>query len=149
VIDRLPVTMALSALLASATPWPVGRGTKPNGAIPPYLLLYSVDAQTFGAPLADENEQAEYIYQVTSVSGPDPTHPGSTGIADQSELMGDKVRKAILGRDPATGLWLHKLTIPGVSVMCRELDVEAGGTNDPTDGIMSYVQRFKLGLTPA
>lgn len=148
-ISRLPVTMALSALLASATPWPVGRGTTPSGAIPPYLLLYSVDAQVGGAPFADENEDISLVYQVTSVSGPDPSHPGSTGIADQSELMGDKIRRAILGRDPATGLWLYPLTIPGVSVMCRELDTEAGGTNDPTDGIMGYVQRFRFGLTPA
>jgi hypothetical protein len=146
-IDRLPVTMALSTLLASATNLPVGRGNKPAGVNPPYYLLYAIPAELSGAPLADEHEDASFVYQVTSVSGPDPAKPDSRGVADQAEWMADKARTAILGRDPATGLWLRTLTIPGVKVTGRSLDVEAGGTNDPADAIMSYVQRFRLDLT--
>lgn len=148
-IDRLPVTMALSALLASATNLPVGRGSKPPSITPPYFLLYAMPATLSGAPLADEHEDASFIYQVTTVSGPDPTKPDSRGVADQAEWMADRARKAFLGRDPATGLWLHPLTIPGAKVTARSLDVEAGGTNDPADAIMSYVQRFRFDLTPA
>lgn len=148
-IDRLPVTMALSALLASATKLPVGRGSKPANTIPPYYLLYSIPAEVSGAPLADEHEDASFVYQVTSVSGPDPAKQDSRGVADQAEWMADKARTAILGRDPVTGLWLRTLTIPGVKVQSRSLDVEAGGTNDPSDAIMSYVQRFRFNLTPA
>lgn len=148
-IDRLPVTMALSALLASATNLPVGRGSKPANTIPPYYLLYALPAEVSGAPFTDRNEDASLVYQVTSVSGPDPAKLESRGVADQAEWMADKARSAILGRDPATGLWLHALTIPGVRVIGRALDIEPGGTNDPSDAIMSYVQRFRFDLTPA
>lgn len=148
-IARLPVTMALSALLASATGLPVGRGSKPPNVVPPYFLLYAMPAELSGAPLADEHEDASLVYQVTSVSGPDPSKPDSRGVADQAEWMADKVRDAILGRDPATGLWLRSLAIPGAKVTGRSLDTEPGGSSDPADAIMSYVQRFRLDLTPA
>ena len=146
-IARLPVTMALSALLTSATSIPVGRGSKPPDVAPPYFLLHTVTAQTGGAPFADLNEDSSLVYQVTSVSGPDPVKPDSHGVADQAEWMADKARTAILGRDPATGLWLHQLTIPGVRVIGRSLDTEPGGTSDQSDAIMSYVQRFRFDLT--
>ncbi|WP_097964954.1 hypothetical protein [Streptomyces sp. or20] len=148
-IARLPVTMALSALLASATNLPVGRGSKPLNAAPPYFLLHAMPAALSGAPLADENEDASLVYQVTSVSGPDPSKQDSRGVADQAEWMADKARTAILGRDPATGLWLRPLTIPGANVIGRSLDTEPGGSSDPADAIMSYVQRFRFDLTPA
>lgn len=146
-IARLPVTMALSALLTSATGIPVGRGRKPDNTNPPYFLLYGVTAQTGGAPFTDLNEDSSLVYQVTSVSGPDPATPESHGVADQAEWMADKARTALLGRDPTTGLWLHELTIPGIRVIGRSLDTEPGGTNDPADAIMSYVQRFRFDLT--
>lgn len=148
-IPRLPVTMALSALLASATNLPVGRGRAPANTTPPYYLLYALPAEVYGAPFSDEHEDASFVYQVTSVSGPDPTKPDSYGVADQAEWMGDEARTAILGRDPATGLWLRTLTIPGAAIMGRSLDTEPGATNDPADAIMGYVQRFRLDLTPA
>ena len=147
-IDRRPFTNALAALLASGTGMPVGRGRMPDGP-PPYYLLYSLDSATSGAPLADENEDASFVYQVTCVSGPDPTKPGSTGSVDQAEWLADKARRAVLGRDPATGAWTSPLTIPGVKVMCREVDVEPGAVNDPADAIISYVIRFRFDLSPA
>ncbi|MFG2677053.1 hypothetical protein [Streptomyces sp. NPDC048445] len=145
-IARLPVTMALSALLASATGFPVGRGRKPL-ADPPYYLLHSVTAVYSGAPFSDLHEDTALIYQVTPVSGPDPDVPDSHGVADQAELMADLARKAVLGRDPVTGLWLHALAIPDANVIGRSPDAEPGGSSDPTDAIMSYVQRFRLDLT--
>ncbi|MFD7867315.1 hypothetical protein [Streptomyces sp. NPDC059783] len=148
-IDRQPVSKALAALLATASGRPVGRGKKPTTAGQHYYVLYALDTTLGGAPLADMGEDLSPVYQVTSVSGPDPTKPGSVGDMDQVEWMADKARQAFLGRDPATGLWLHALTIPGVSVMGRSLDVEAGATSDATDGIISYVQRFRFDLTPA
>lgn len=148
-IARLPVTMALSALLASATKLPVGRGAMPSDTDPPYYLLYALPADVSGAPFTDRNEDASFVYQVTSVSGPDPMRPDSRGVADQAEWMADKARAAILDRDPETGLWLRELTVPDVRVIGRSLDTEPGGTNDPSDAIMSYVQRFRFDLTPA
>lgn len=146
-IARLPVTMAVSALLTSATGRPVGRSRKPLNVAPPYYLLDSVVTTLAGAPFSDMNEDASFIYQVTGVSGPDPDDPDSFGVADQAEWLADKAREAVLGRDPASGLWLHPLTIPGARVIGRSLDIEAGATNDPGDAIMSYVQRFRFDLT--
>ncbi|MET9053298.1 hypothetical protein ABZW50_19350 [Streptomyces bacillaris] len=148
-IARRPFTMALAALLTSESGRLVGRGRKPPGNPQHYYLLYSLDAALGGPPLADENADLSPVYQLTSVSGPDPTRPGSSGDPDQVEWMADKGREVFLGRHPGTGLWLYPIVVTGVKVMGRSLDVEPGGTNDPADGIISYVQRFRFDLTPA
>ncbi|MFJ9988563.1 hypothetical protein ACIQUD_31900 [Streptomyces globisporus] len=149
-IKRAPVTMAFSALLASATGIPVGRGRKPDGNHHRYYLLHSIGATYSGAPYSDLNEDASFVYQLTPVSGPDPTRPDSYGVADQAEWMADKGREVAYGRDPATGLWLHQLVIPGARVIGRGPDSsEPGGSSDPADAIMSYVQRFRFDLTSA
>ncbi|MFD7995514.1 hypothetical protein [Streptomyces mexicanus] len=147
-IERRQVTQALAALLTAQTGKPVGLGRMPK-ADPPYYLLYSVDTAVSGAPFADDNEDISLVYQITSVSGPDPKVASSSGTLDQAEWLADRARQAILRRDPATGLWTAALEVSGAKVMCRELETEPGGTSDPTDGIISYVQRFRFDLTPA
>lgn len=146
-IRRRAVTTALKTLLES-TGRPVGLGRMPQSP-PPYYILYAVDTSVSGAPFADDNEDLSVVYQVTTVSGPDPTVQSSTGVLDQAELWADKARETILRRDPSTGLWASALTVAGARVMCRELETEPGGTSDPSDGIISYVQRFRFDLTPA
>ena len=146
-IKRRAVTAALKTLLES-TGRPVGLGRMPQ-AQPPYFILYDVDTSVSGAPFADDNEDLSVVYQVTTVSGPDPATQGSAGALDQAEFWADKAREAVLSRDPATGLWVTALTVAGARVMCRELEIEPGGTSDPADGIISYVQRFRFDLTPA
>jgi hypothetical protein len=94
-------------------------------------------------------EDASLVYQVTSVSGPSSSVISSTGYLDQAEWMADAARDAFLLRHPATGLWLHSLDIPGYRDICRELETEPGGTSDPADAIISYVQRFRIDLSPA
>jgi hypothetical protein len=154
VIEKRLVTDWVASTLATASGMAVGRGSVPRGdADPPFYLLYSVDTTVGGAPLADLNEDASLVYQITSVSGPDPEVPQSTAWLSQLEWMADKARSTFLGRDPATGLWLHPLLIPGISCMGRRLDVEwggqPGGTSEQESGIMTYVQRFRFDLTPA
>ena len=149
-IIRREVTNAVAAMLASATGLKVGRAKAPVGVPdPPYYILYAMPLEVSGAPFADEHEDASIVYQVTSVSGADPSVPDSSGELEQAEWMADKARNVFLARDPATGLWLHALEVPGVKVMTRALETEPGGTNDPVDAIITYVQRFRLGLTPA
>jgi len=147
VISNRAVTSALAALLASKTGKPVGKGRKPDGSPAAYYILWRIDRQTSGAPFSDLNEDATLIYQLTCVSGPDKNTSGSFGTQDQLEWLEDKGREVFLGRDPNTGLWLHPLIIPGVKVMGRRPDVEAGGTPDPADGIMSSASRYALDLT--
>ncbi|MFE6126727.1 hypothetical protein ACFQ6Q_00420 [Streptomyces sp. NPDC056437] len=148
-IPRLPFTLALSAMVESATERKVGRGRKPEDTDPPYYLQYAMPVVRSGAPFTDLNEDASFVYQFTCVSGPDPDHPGGYGLADQTEFLADRLNTAILGRDPATGLWLHNITAPGCKVIGRSSDVEAGGTSDPGDAIMSYVLRYRFDLTSA
>lgn len=149
-IDRRPATNAFVAMLATGSGLPVGRAKAPAGVTaPPYYIVDSIDYLTDGAPLADEHEEADLVYQVTSVSGPDPSKPESAGVLEQVEWMADKARRIVLQRDAATGLWLHPFPLAGYKTRSRSLDIEPGGTNDPADGIISYVQRFRLFLTPA
>ena len=148
-IEKRVVTNAVLAMLTGATGLPVGRGRTPANAGLKYYVLYALDTSLSGPPLADEHDDLTVIYQVTSVSAPDPAKPGSAGSAEQAEWLADKARTAFLARAPFTGRWVHDLAVPGAVVMARELDVEPGGTNDPADAIMSYVQRFRITLTPA
>ncbi|WP_448333490.1 hypothetical protein [Streptomyces sp. DSM 41534] len=147
-IEKRLVTNALASLLGAATALPVGRSAMPSSS-PPYYVLTPVDVSTSGAPYADANEDMSLVYQVICVSGPAADRPGSTGTLEQAEGMADKARTAILGRNPVTGQWLHPLSVTDASVMCRELETEPGATSDPADGIISYVQRFRLDLTAA
>lgn len=147
-IEKLAVSKAVAGMLAAASGMPVGRGQKPQEE-PPYYLLYSLDTEVSGAPFTDLNEDASLCYQITSVSGPSSEIISSAGYLDQVEWMADKARTAFLGRDPGTGLWLHTLDVPGYRTIGRSLETEPGGTSDPSDAIISYVQRFRLDLTPA
>ena len=148
-IDTRLVTNALITLLAAATGQPVGKGKRPDGMTDPshYYIVYFITRTTTGAPFSDLNEDAELTYQVTSVSGPDPTDPDSYGTQDQLEWMDDKARRAVLGRDPATRAWLHDMEIAGARVTGRRAAGEAGETPDAADAIMSSAQRFTLTVT--
>lgn len=153
-IEKRLVTDWVETTLAAASGMPVGRGRAPtDGKPPPYHLLYSVDTSVSGAPFADLSEDASFVYQFTHVSGPDPDVAQSTADLDQLEWMADKARVTFLGRHPATGLWLHPMTVTGVSCMARRLEVEwggmPGGTSEQEAAIMTYVQRFRFDLTPA
>lgn len=149
-IEKRLVTNALATLLGTATSLPVGRSVIPAGVTdPPYYVLTPVDTSTSGAPYADTNEDMSLVYQITTISGPLASQPGSTGTLEQAEGLADKARTAILGRNAVTGRWLHALTVTGASCTCRELETEPGATSDPADGIISYVQRFRFGLTAA
>ncbi|MCX5000989.1 hypothetical protein [Streptomyces longwoodensis] len=140
-------TDAYATTLTNVSGKPVGRGRQPDGRPDAYYILWRVDRQTSGAPFTDLNEDATLIYQVTCISAPDTTDPDSHGAQNQLEWLEDKAREVTLARDPATGLWLHTITAPGIKVMGRRADAEAGGTSDPTDGIMSSALRFAFDLT--
>lgn len=151
-IEKRLVTNALATLLGTATALPVGKGSIPRATsgfkAPPYYVLAVVDVSVSGAPYPDAHEDMSIVYQLTSVSGPVPGQSGTYGTLEQTEGMADKARAALIGRSP-TGAWAQPLTVPGASVICRELETEPGATNDPADGIISYVQRFRFDLTAA
>lgn len=150
---RRPFTDALLALITSGTGKPCGDTQIPDAgaglADPPYYLLYPMPATLSGAPYADLNEDATWVYQLTAVSGPDPDVPNSRPARAQAEWMADKARAVVLDRNPVSGLWLHPISVPGLSVMARAMEAEPGVTNDPADAIISYVQRFAFQVTAA
>ena len=147
-ISKLDASIAVATMLGEVTGFPVGRGQKPQGE-PPYYIVYSVDTSVSGAPFADLNEDASLVWQITSVSGPSTGVISSAGYLDQVELMADKARSAFLERNPITRQWTNPLAIDGYKAIGRSLDTEPGGTSDPSDAIISYVQRFRTDWTPA
>ena len=146
-IRSRPFTDALAAALEAGSGKPVGKGRHPEGQPDNYYVLWRIDRTTSGAPFSDLNEDATLIYQVTCVSAPDPADPDSFGVQSQLEWLEDKAREVILGRDPVTRTWLHDINAPGIRIMARRPDIEAGGTSDPADGIMSSASRFAFDLT--
>ena len=147
-IDTHPFTKALAALIADATGKPVGEGRRPDGSgLSHYYILYFITRTTSGAPFSDLNEDAELTYQVTAVSGPDPSDPDSYGTQDQLQWLDDHARRAILERNPVTRQWLNDLSVSGCRVTGRAAAGEAGETPDATDAIMSSAQRFTFTVT--
>lgn len=148
-ISTREVTNALAEFLEDVTGRPVGRGAIPEGNPDHYYILDRIDRQTSGAPYSDLNEDATFIYQVRCVSARNLADADSYGTQDQMEWLEDKAREAFLGRDPVTRAWLHPLAITGARVLARRPDVEAGGTPDAVDGIMSSASRFAFHLQAA
>lgn len=147
-IDTRPFTKAFVAMLATVTGKKVGEGRRPDDVgLSHYYIVYFITRTSDGAPVTDLNEDATLTYQITSVSGPDPTDPDSYGTQDQLQWLDDKARRAVLERNPTTGRWLNDLTAPGIKVMARAHAGEAGETPDPSDAIMSSAQRFTFTVT--
>lgn len=150
-IQRLPVTQGLQALLASLTGKPVGLRSVPLDAKgspvqPPYTLLYPLDRNDDTATLADNQRAAVLDYQATFVSGPTPGVPNSRGGDEQAQQLADRGWKVV--ERPADGSpgYLHALNV-GAGVTCWRREArEAGGTSDPGDAIITSVIRFRLFL---
>lgn len=140
-IDRAPVSKAVQDMIAKATGRPCGLGKLPltNGkpAEVPYTVLYPLGGSARGAPLADSSEDAELVYQLTSVGG----------RTDQAEWMADRGRRAVLERAPS-GAWRYPLDIPDVDVWARELDTDDGtDTTASAQGVVTSSQRYRLSAT--
>lgn len=150
-IQRLPVTQGLQALLASLTGKPVGLRSVPLDAKgspvpPPYTLLYPQDRNDDTATLADNQRAAVLDYQATFVSGPTPGVPDSRGGDEQAQWMADRGWKVVERPADGTAGYAHPLNV-GAGVTCWRREArEAGGTSDPGDAIITSVIRFRLFL---
>ena len=149
-IDRLPVTAGVKALLETLTGKPVGVRTVPLDADghpvpPPYTLLYPLDHYSDDGTLADRHTAAMSEYQATFVSGPVPGTPDSRGGDEQAQWLADRGRQIIARPDDGSPGYKHPLTIDGVGCYRREA-VEAGGTSQPEDAIITSVIRFRFYL---
>lgn len=150
-IQRLPVTLGLQALLADLTGYPVGLRNVPlddagNPLPPPYTLLYPLDRTDTDHTLADNGKAQIADYQATFVSGPTPGEVNSRGGAEQTDWLADRGWKVV--ERPADGSpgYAHPLnTGPGQACYHREAR-EAGGTSDQNDAILTSVIRYRLHL---
>ncbi|MEV6942994.1 hypothetical protein AB0N07_13535 [Streptomyces sp. NPDC051172] len=132
------MSKALQSLIVKATGRPCGLGSLPSvdggPADVPYTILYPLGGPVGGAPLADTSEDAELVYQLTSVAG----------RTDQAEWMADRGRRAILERT-ASGDWRYPLDVSKVEVWARELDSDEG--TDTTANVATSVQRYRISAT--
>lgn len=140
-IDRAPVTKALQDMIARATGRPCGLGKLPstNGrpAEVPYAVLYPLGGSVRGAPLADASEDAEFVYQLTSVAS----------RTDQAEWLADRGRRAILERTES-GVWRHALYVPNVDVWARELAADDGtDATSSASGVVTSSQQYRFSAT--
>ena len=150
-IERLPVTKGLQALLATLTGRPVGLRSVPltdqgTPVPPPYTILYPLDRTDDTNTLADNQRAAVLDYQATFVSGPTPGVPNSRGGDEQAQWLADKAWKVV--QRPANGApgYTHPLNV-GAGVTCYHREArEAGGTSDANDAIITSVIRYRLFL---
>ncbi|MFJ4010319.1 hypothetical protein [Streptomyces sp. NPDC090026] len=137
-IDREQFSASLRLMLAKATGRPCGLGSLPlvdgSPAPVPYIVLYPQGGRVHGAPLADRSEDADLVYQVTSVGA----------RTDQAEWMAGRVERAVLERT-AVGGWRYPLVVPGADVWAREQDAD-DGTDDSgaDDGVVTSSQRYRF-----
>lgn len=139
ILPRKELTKALRAALAAATGRPFGTGKAPSGA-KPYGILYPISGGGFsGPPLANPDEDATCIYQVTCV-----------GIkVDSVEWLADRVRRTILGRG-ATGEFISPIAAPaGWAIIDRRPDTGPGGVDAAKEALYQQADRYALFLTPA
>jgi hypothetical protein len=141
---RLPLTRALVDVLAAGTGRPCGLGVLPRAADGqpsafPYLVLDSLPGEFSGPAFTDWHADAGWTYQATSVGE----------RADQVQWLGDRVRAVLFDRTPNG--WRTHISVAGMRVIDRELTYDAAG--EPVDGsqggIVTYVQRFTITVTPA
>ena len=150
-IERLPVTQGLQALLETLTTFPVGLRTVPmdeagNPVPPPYTLLYPMDRGDATNTLADNNTATVVDYQATFVSGPTPADPNSRGGDEQAQWMADRGWKVVERPADGSSGYTHDLNVgTGVDCWCREAK-EAGGTSAQNDAIITSVIRYRLYL---
>lgn len=118
--DRRVLTTELVAFLAVHTNRPVGDGKAPADTTKPYYIVYPLDGGGFSGSVAFPEEEATFPYQVTSVAEK----------RDQVEWAADKARKALCGRDPATGVPVAEPVVEGLNL----LDIAATSIGRPDKG---------------
>lgn len=141
--DRQLVTDAFVAMLAAGTAKPVGDHKAPRDVPYPYSVVHCIPGGGYwGAPLAAPDAQADFVYQVDSVSK----------NRKNAEWMADTVRRSVLARSPA-GAFQVTLTPPvGWKVADRVPSGGPGGVEvegvHPNE-VFTIAERFVLRVVPA
>lgn len=130
-----PVTAALINLLATLTARPIGDGTLPVAADPPFAVVYPMDSSiTWGPDYVAPQAGAALNYQITVV---DVSRAGA-------EAFADIVRHALLDRG-TDGAFVNALPVTGLAVLDREL-VAYGGV-DSDRGVFNVADSYQIHVT--
>jgi hypothetical protein len=140
VIDRHPLNNAIKAMLEAITQRPGEIGHAPPDAAAPYFIVYPVDGGGSDGSMAFPDENTEFVYEITSV--------GRT--AEQVEMMGDRVWRAMLERD-ASGKFLHPIALAGGVGVSDRRPYGGRGSQDrqnagpaPEKVVISLPQKFSV-----
>lgn len=135
----------LRAELASFTGRPVGLvevpfadNTKPSF---PYAILYPITGGDLIGSWDQPTEDAEVVYQVTSVA------QGKTGLETVKSLrwLSDRVRRFFLERDEV-GYFAHPISAgAGYVVTHRSLELR-GGVDRGDKNLLSVAERYRLSV---
>lgn len=141
-LPSLPVLKAVQSLLQTHTGKPFGLMRLPlDGAGHPvtgqYGIVHPVTRMDTGAPFGDGGDWSEQHVQVTVL--------GERG--DQAVWLQDKSREVMIGQN-GDGSYVHPLTVVGMKVLQRRLDVELG-PGDDSGGIVPLVSRYVVVVTGA
>lgn len=152
VIDRRPITKALVSWLASSTGKPCGDHRLPPNLPPhpappakpdPYMIAYALDGGGFWGPgLVAPEQNADYLYQVTSV-GWSP---------EQVQWMADRVFATMLARSASGAFQVAFPAVTGIVVADRLPDGGRGGIDvagKRPDEVFSLPERYVLRVVPA
>lgn len=119
---------------------PVGDGVAPDGAAPPYTVLYDIPGGSIDGTMGDPDADAIWAYQVTSI--------GAT--ADQARWMADKNTVALSG---GTELDPVVLAVTGRRVKRNERVGGPGGIRRDDDLgkpiLFSHVAIWHVHTTPS
>lgn len=127
-----PVTAALAAFVAAATARPVGDGTLPTAADPPFAIVYQLPSGTpWGPDYTAPQDGVAFVYQVTCVA------VSRSGV----EVFADIVRHALLDRN-ADGGFITPLAVTGLAVLDREILAYGGLVSDR--GVFNVADTYQI-----
>lgn len=133
VVPQSPVIDAVLTVLET-TAWGVGDAQAPDGEVPPYFVVYSLEDESYSGPINNTQTDVFHNFQITNV--------GET--AEQARKLGDKAREVltVAALDAA---------LAGRSVQQIELRSGSQVERDPDDSppVFYSVDVWRVITTPA
>lgn len=141
--DRQLITDAFLSMLSTGTGKTVGDHKAPTGQAFPYHVLHVIPGGGYwGAPLAAPDAQADFVYQIDSVSSQ----------RKNCEWAADIARRTVLTRNPAGAFQVTLVPPTGWKVADRVPDGGPGGVTVegvPPNEVFAVAERFVLRVVPA
>lgn len=142
-VDRSEITDSLIELLRTGTRKSVGDAEIPGGGGFPYHVVHPIPGGgTWGAPLVDPDANADFVYQVDSVSK----------RRKEAEVAADTARRTILHRTSSGTFQVAMKDPTGWKIADRQYSGTPGGlivTGNPPNRIFTISERFTFRVVAA